>query len=139
VRPLALPDLTGRTILIVDDNDDALDMLGTFLRACGAHVLQARSATAALAYIDMKPHIDAMITDLSMPDMDGTELVRRLRHHPSRSTMPAIALTGFHESYMNTSGFTAFLRKPVNLDALCKTVTDAIEKGHPRSDRQRAG
>ena len=138
MRPIALPDLRDRIILIVDDNDDALDMLGTFLRACGAYVLQARSAPGALAYIDSQPHIDAMITDLSMPEMDGTELVRRLRAHPTRSTMPAIALTGFYESYMDTSGFTAFLRKPVDLDVLCKALMDSID-GDSEGTERRAG
>jgi CheY-like chemotaxis protein len=56
-------------------------MLATFLQACGAYVLQARSASGALAYIDTQPHSDLMITDVSMPEMDGTELVRRLRAH----------------------------------------------------------
>lgn len=139
MRPLALPDLTSRSIVIVDDNGDALDMLGTFLRACGAHVLEARSAIGALAYIDTQPRIDLMITDLSMPDMDGVELVRRLRRHPSRASIPAIALTGFYEFYMNTTGFDGFLHKPVNLDELIKAITTAIEKGHPRSESQRAG
>lgn len=139
MRPLDLPNLSGRTILIVDDNDDALDMLGTFLRACGAYVLQARTAVGALAYIDTQPHIDAMITDLAMPDMDGVELVQRLRRHPSRASIPAIALTGFNEFYMDTAEFTAFLRKPVNLDELCKTITAAIDQRHPRSESQRAG
>lgn len=138
MRPLDLPDLSGRTILIVDDNDDALDMLGTFLRACGAYVLAACSGPSALAYIDSQPHIDAIITDLSMPDMDGTELVRCLRAHRSRSKIPAVALTGFHEFYMDTSGFAAFLRKPVNLDQLCKTLTAVIDGG-PRTESPRAG
>jgi len=141
MRPLDLPDLSGRTILIVDDNDDALDMLGTFLRACGAYVLLARSAIGALAYVDTQSRIDAVITDLAMPDMDGVELVQRLRHHPLHSSIPAIALTGFYEFYMDTrnAGFTAFLQKPVNLDGLCKTITDAIENGHPASGSRRAG
>ena len=71
-----------------------------------------------------------------MPHMDGVELVRRLRAHPSRSAIPAIALTGFYESFTNTSDFTAFLRKPVDLDRLCTAINDAIEKGHPE---KRAG
>jgi CheY-like chemotaxis protein len=136
MRPLALPNLNGRTILVVDDNDDALDMLGTFLQACGAYVLQARTAPGALAYIDTHPHIDVLITDLSMPEMDGTELVRRLRAHPSRSNIPAIALTGFYEFYLNTSDFTAFLRKPADLDRLCTAINEALDKGHPE---KRAG
>lgn len=140
MRPLDLPDLSSRTILIVDDNDDALEMLGTFLRACGAYVLQARSAIGALAYLDTQPRIDAVITDLSMPDMDGVELVQRLRRHPSHGSIPAIALTGFYEFYMDTrnAGFTGFLQKPVNLDTLCRVIIDAIMPGQG-SGARRAG
>jgi hypothetical protein len=47
--PLDLPSLRGLTILIVDDNDDALELLTTFLNACHADVLSARTATGALA------------------------------------------------------------------------------------------
>ena len=43
-----LPDLSGLTLLIVDDSDDSLEVLGTFLRSCGAHVLEARNGPAAL-------------------------------------------------------------------------------------------
>ena len=128
VRPISLPDLSGLTLLVVDDNDDALDMLGTFLGACGARVLQAPSAAAALDHVERQGEIDAIVTDLSMPVADGVELVRRLRQrHPFRA-MPAIALTGFSERYMDTEGvgFDAFLRKPVDLDELCQTIRRVI-------------
>lgn len=119
----ALPDLSGLSLLVVDDNDDSLDMLGTFLRACGAHVFQARNAAAALAYVDTQEPIDAIITDLSMPQMDGVELVGRVRQ---RRTLPAIAITGFYESYTERAGFDAFLRKPVNLDELCRVIRNVV-------------
>jgi CheY-like chemotaxis protein len=128
MQPVDFPDVRNRIILLVDDNEDALEVLGTFLSSCGASILQARTAVDALAYIDTQPHIDVMVTDLSMPDMDGVELVRRLRRHPLRSAMPAIALTGFPESYKDTAGFTAFMLKPANLDDLCKTITTVIEQ-----------
>ena len=136
MRPLNLPDLTGRIILVVDDNDDALDMVGTFLQMCGADVLPACTGFAALAYLDTEPRIDALVTDLSMPGMDGIELVRRLRAHPSRSNIPAIALTGLHEHYLDTSGFTAVLRKPADLDRLCKAIIEGIDQKH---SHKRAG
>jgi len=133
MRPLNFPDLTGRIILVVEDNDDALDMVGTFLRVCGAHILPASTGFAALAYLDTEPRIDAVVTDLSMPGMDGIELLRRLRAHPSRPDIPAIALTGFHEHYLDTSGFSAFLRKPADLDRLCKAIIEGIDQKHPHT------
>jgi len=129
VSPSDLPDLSGLTLLVVDDNDDSLDMLTTFLQACGSRVLQARNAAAALAYVATQEHIDVLITDMSMPQVDGVELVRRVRAR--RPSLPAIALTGFYEEYMDTrtAGFAAFLRKPVNVDALCRAIRNAVRSG----------
>jgi CheY-like chemotaxis protein len=123
-----LPDLSGLTLLIVDDNDDALEVLGTFLRSSGAHVLQARNGPAALAYVDQRLTIDAVVTDLSMPSMDGVELVRQMRQ---RRSIPAIAVTGLYEQYAHTVGraFDAFLKKPVNFDQLCRVIHSAVARG----------
>lgn len=82
--PLDLPDLTGLTVLVVDDNDDAVEILSTFLEACGAHVLFARSARDGLAHIEATPRLDAVVTDVSMPQMAGVEFARRIRQHPRR-------------------------------------------------------
>jgi CheY-like chemotaxis protein len=130
VRPLDLPDLSGLTLLIVDDNDDSLEMLGALLRACGAYVLQARNAGAAIAYVDTQENIDAVVTDLAMPGMDGVELVRQLRQRRPMRAIPAIAVTGFYESYMDTASvaFDAFLRKPVDVDALCRAIQSVVHR-----------
>jgi CheY-like chemotaxis protein len=128
-----LPDLSRLTLLAVDDNADALEVLGTILKSCGAHVLEARDAMDALAYVDATPGLDAIITDLSMPGMDGVELARKVRQQPSRHGLPVIALTGFPERYVDTSAFDAFLKKPVEFDELCCTVhaLTAARNGRP--------
>jgi two-component system, chemotaxis family, CheB/CheR fusion protein len=125
-----LPDLSGLTILVVDDHDDSLQMLGQFLRACRAYVIEARGAMTALSYVQTQDKIDAIVTDLSMPNMDGIELVQRLRAHPRGRSIPAIALTGFYEQYMDTqrTGFNAFLRKPVDFYDLCRTIGDVTRR-----------
>lgn len=129
MRPLKLPDLSGLTLLVVDDNDDSLRVLSEFLRACGSHVLAARGALTALSYLDTQDKIHAVVTDLSMPGIDGVELVTRVRAHPRGHSVPAIALTGFYEQYMDTrgSGFNAFLRKPVDFDELCRTIRSVVD------------
>jgi CheY-like chemotaxis protein len=85
--PLDLPSLRGLTILVVDDNDDALELLTTFLNACHADVLSARTATGAPAYIDTTPSLDAVVTDIAMPDVNGVELVRKIRQHSARKSI----------------------------------------------------
>src|SRR5882762_2764729 len=113
-----LPDLSGLTLIVAEDTDDSLDVLTTFLQACGAR-----------AYLETTPEVDAIVTDLAMPQMDGVELVRKLRDHPGRKPLVAIALTGFSGQYMDTrsAGFDAVLVKPVDLDQLCGTIKALVQ------------
>ena len=127
-KPLNLPDLSPFTLLILDDNDDSLDMLTAFLSACGAQILQARTASGALAYIDGAPKLGAIVTDLAMPEIDGVEFLKKVRAHPQRRTLPVIVLTGFYEDYAGADGFEAFLRKPVDFDLLCSAITTLVER-----------
>jgi len=124
VRPINLPDLSGLTLLVVEDDDDSLDLLRNVLNAYGAHVLEARTGIGALAYVNTTPKIDVLLTDLSMPTMDGIELLCKIRAHPTRNSLPAIALTGYYEKYAgtNTTGFDALLKKPVDFDELARTI-----------------
>jgi CheY-like chemotaxis protein len=129
--PLKLPDLHGLTVLVVDDNEDAVEVMAMFLEACGAHVLTARTAMGGLTYVDVAPKLDLLITDLSMPMMDGVEFVRTIRRHSVswRRSVPVIALTGFPEEYVaKESVFNAFLRKPVDLDRLTGTIQSLVRR-----------
>jgi len=124
MRPIDLPDLSGLTLIVAEDTDDSLDVLTTFLKACGARVMAARNGLEALAHLDTTLQVDVIVTDLAMPQMDGVELVRKLRGHARGRSLPAIALTGYSEQYMDTTsvGFDAVLIKPVDLDQLCDTI-----------------
>jgi CheY-like chemotaxis protein len=127
--PLNFPDLRGLTLLVVDDNEDAVEVLSMFLEICGAAVLVARTAMGGLTYVDVAPKLDLVITDLSMPLMDGVEFVHTIRRHPtpSRRSLPVIALTGFPEDFVKSqSVFNAFLRKPVDLDRLTATIQSLV-------------
>ena len=128
MRALNLPNLSGLTLVVVDDNDDSLDMLDTFLTQCGAEVKAARNVDTALSLIDTEPSIDAVVSDLSMPGRDGLDLIRQLRRHTTRANLPAIALTGFPEHYADArrAGYDVFLQKPVDFDKLCSAIQTAI-------------
>jgi CheY-like chemotaxis protein len=119
-----LPDLSGVTVLIVDDDEDAIEVLSTMMNACGAEVLFARSATEGLAYLDTTPQVDVVVTDISMPNIDGYEFTRKIREHssPAHRSVPVIALTAFHQTYLITETFDAFLQKPVDLERLSAVI-----------------
>jgi CheY-like chemotaxis protein len=126
--PPSLPDLKGMTVLVVDDDDDSLEVLYTFMQACGAHVLTARNSAGALAYVDTAPKLDAVVTDLAMPDIDGVEFARRVRRHPMRKGLPVIAVTAFYETYPNAAVFDAWLRKPLNVGELCALIGRLVNR-----------
>ena len=125
-RALDLPDLAGKTLLVVEDNDDHLELLSTFLEFCGAKVAVARNVDAALTYLRIAK-FDMVISDLAMPGKDGLDLIRSVRASagPER-TVPAIAVTGFYEQYAGAraQGFDVFLQKPVKVDALASTLRE---------------
>jgi two-component system, chemotaxis family, CheB/CheR fusion protein len=130
MRNVGLPDLSGLSVLVVDDTDDVLDLLRTYLTACGARVLAAASGLAALRHLATEAHIDVVVSDLTMPHMDGFELLHWIRAQNGGRRVPVIALTGYPERYAQTDGrFDAFLEKPVHLDELCGVIKATVEKG----------
>jgi len=113
------PDLTGLHVLVVDDNEDARIILGAYLERLGASVTLARNAGDALAAMnEVRAHL--IVSDLSMPGMDGLELLTRIRSLATEqpSPTPAIAFTGFatreNEAAARRAGYAAFIAKPAD-------------------------
>ena len=120
-------DLSGVTVLVVDDQPDARDLMARLLGDCGARVLTAGNAVEALALVEReKP--DVLLSDIGMPDVDGYELLRRVRAlgEARGGRVPAIALTAFARSEDRTRalhhGFRVHLAKPVDPAELIATV-----------------
>ena len=117
--------LQGVQVLVVDDDEDARDLLHAVLQYCGAQVLAAPSSRRALAALDhMRPHV--IICDLVMPGDDGYAFVRALRTRASVRTVPVIALTAYGFAHgaedALAAGFDAFLKKPVEPWRLCSAI-----------------
>jgi CheY-like chemotaxis protein len=119
----AVPHLSGLTILVVDDDKDASEVLAAFLQSHGAYVFRAHDAIDALACLETIETIDVVVTDLSMPGIDGVELTETIRADASHGSMPVVALSGLYTQDVDTTGiFDAFLRKPPNLDELWRWI-----------------
>jgi CheY-like chemotaxis protein len=125
---LCVTDLTGIRVMVVDDDKDNVEVMDMFLRICGATVLTARSGAEALSYLNARPPIDVLLTDLTMPAVDGIELVRRIRAHRTHGGVPAVAVSGYPESHFGRDAdyFLAFLLKPVDLDTLAASVKRVV-------------
>ncbi|HEX3282940.1 MAG TPA: PAS domain S-box protein [Pyrinomonadaceae bacterium] len=134
------PEKTGSTgalankfILVVDDSAETTEMLGKLLQLEGAFVESARSGAEALE-IAQRKSFDLVVSDISMPEMDGYLLLRKLRELPSMANVPAVALTGYGRGAdvdrALEEGFAEHLTKPLDLDQLLvivRRLTDANE------------
>jgi PAS domain S-box-containing protein len=122
-------DLSGIKVLLVDDETDALESLSRTLAESGAIVFTAQSAGAALGLLHSKsPHV--LVSDIGMPDMDGYELLRRVRALDGvAADLPAIALTAFarpsDRMLSLRAGYIAHLVKPADPLQLLATISAA--------------
>lgn len=124
--PLPISSPQRRRILVVDDARLAAFTLGKLLEALGHEVVVADSGAAALAAAQAaRP--DIVFTDLSMPDIDGYELLHRLRQSAELAQVPVVALTGYGNAsdrkQTEAAGFHDHLVKPVSLAALQTVLT----------------
>jgi CheY-like chemotaxis protein len=110
-------------VLLVDDNDDAAEMMAELLREMGHEVTVAHDGPSALAATLVRTPAVALL-DIGLPIMDGYELARRLRlQHP---TLRLVALTGYGQESDRLqslqAGFDVHLVKPVDLPALAEAL-----------------
>src|SRR5688572_9082589 len=117
--------LKAKFILVVDDSPETTEMLGKLLELEGAFVDSARSGREALELARQK-NFDLVISDISMPEMDGYELLQKLRSIPQMADIPAVALTGYGRTNdverALEEGFAEHLTKPLDLDDLLLVV-----------------
>jgi PAS domain S-box-containing protein len=112
------PSLKGIKVLVVDDDEDARDVLKAALNSYGAEVTTATGAPQALDTIASKK-IDVLVSDINMPGMDGYELIRRVRAmRPEQGgRIPAVALTAYARAEDRLralqSGYQTHVPKPV--------------------------
>jgi len=115
-------------LLIVDDNVDAADAIGTLLALNGFEVATAHDPDAAMERaIAVNP--DVILLDIGLPGMTGYELARKLRAHPDVAHARLIALTGYGRAedaeQAQEAGFDGYLVKPVDAEQLRLRI-DAI-------------
>ena len=123
-----LRSFPNRRILVVDDNYDAGEMLGTLLEALGATVSGVHRGRSALERLDQFDP-DTMLLDIGMPDMDGYELARQVRSIPNHANTLLIALTGWGQErdygQSQAAGFDHHMVKPLDIDELRDLLTRA--------------
>jgi signal transduction histidine kinase/ActR/RegA family two-component response regulator len=133
----AVQGLEGLRALVVDDDRDTRELLSELLRSRGLQVTVVASGAEGLAALDREVP-DVLVSDIAMPDLDGFELIARIRARPADrgGAVPAVALTAYARAQDSerslASGFHAHLSKPVDIDELLSTVAKIAAKD-PRS------
>jgi DNA-binding response OmpR family regulator len=136
-------DLTTDTktwrVLIVDDEPDNLAVASDFLGFFGATTAKAGDGQEGLDLLDsFKPNV--ILIDLSMPRMDGWELLRRLRAKPDLQGVPLMALTALTVDMdavnVNDAGFDTCVTKPFHVQELLDAVKACIIKVQAKQVQQ---
>lgn len=129
--------MAPRRVLIVDDDVDALRLVGMMLERQGYQILAAATGQQALQKaIETQP--DLIILDVMMPDMDGYEVASRIRSHPATEPIPILmftAKTGVNDKIAGyQAGADDYLTKPIHPQDLVTRVENLLER-QPTTDR----
>lgn len=123
--------MSGKWVLVVDDEPQILRALRTSLRAAGYQVASAASAEEALAAAALQPP-DAVILDLVLPDGNGTGVCHELRKW---SSAPVIVLSAVGEEREKVTALDAgaddYVTKPVGIDELLARLRAALRRVSP--------
>jgi two-component system cell cycle response regulator DivK len=119
-------------ILIVDDNEQNAKLAGDVLRAAGFRTIEAEAGADALARATTDLP-DAILLDVRLADMDGTEVARRLKGDTRTAHIPVVAMTslalGEGGEWFLEAGFDGYLEKPIDVRTFPDAVRRFIEAG----------
>jgi PAS domain S-box-containing protein len=123
------PRLDGVRVLVVDDEADARALMGTVLGQCGADVATVSSAAAAMDAL-RRERYDVLLSDISMPEEDGYQLMRKVR--ALNASIPAAAVTAFARAEDReaalAAGFQLHVAKPVEPAVLARAVQSLVRR-----------
>ncbi|HVG17574.1 MAG TPA: GAF domain-containing protein [Blastocatellia bacterium] len=124
--------LGGLQLLIIEDDADTLEMMRVLFEAQSIKVIGAATAEEAFALLDVE-RPDVIISDISLPEMDGCEFARRIRADVRFKGLPMIALTGLvsndDRERALEAGFDYHLPKPINYGELFAAVKELAKSG----------
>ena len=117
-------------VLVVEDEYDSQQMVSKILQHQGMEVYVAHNGRECMDMVlQVRPFV--VITDLSMPGMDGWETLEALRLNPQTSHLPVIAMTAYHSVAVaadaQRAGFDAYFSKPLDLPSFVACIRDLAD------------
>jgi len=119
-----------RTLLIIEDDRDFLTLLVQHAKSLGYKTIEASNAHDALEIFG-HTSVDAILLDLGLPDMAGSELIDRLKADPKTSEIPIYVISAHKMDEINRDNLVGYLEKPVDYDA----ITQALKVLEEEKDR----
>ena len=124
-------------ILVVEDDENTRKLMSTILKRNRFEVLQAEDGVAALDLMD-REHVDLVVLDLMMPNMDGYELTRQLRL--AWTNLPILMVTARQDAIDKREGFIAgtddYMTKPVDKEEMVLRIKALLRRAQIVADRR---
>ncbi len=123
--------MAGEQILVVEDNELNMKLFRDVLQAKGYRTLEATTGAGAVELATAE-RPDLVLMDIQLPDIDGVEVLGRLRADERTASTPVLALTaqamrGDRERFL-AAGFDGYVSKPVNIVELVCTVREHCDR-----------
>lgn len=120
---------TSKTVLIIEDEEDAAELFAEMMRVSGFRVLKTSSSTPAIAMMAAeKP--DVIILDIMMPEVSGLDILRQMRREPELADIPVVVVSAksMPADIKNgmEAGASTYLTKPVGFMDLKEAVERAL-------------
>jgi two-component system, cell cycle response regulator DivK len=117
--------MTGKSILLVEDNEVNRRLAGFLLRSHGYQVREATAAQEAFEIVE-KEHPDLIVMDIQLPGMDGLEVTRKLKAQPATADIPVIAVTSYamkgDREKALAAGCVGYVTKPIDKNTFIQEV-----------------
>lgn len=124
--------MNGPTILYIEDNPENRLLVRRILQAEGYTVVEAPDGPSGLEAAAVSPPPDLILLDINLPEMDGYELVGKLRQIPGLAATPIIALTAYalkgDRERILAAGCDGYIQKPIDVDSLPVQVASFLKK-----------
>lgn len=124
-----MDELANWSVLLVEDEVDAQDVVTSLLHQYEISVTNAYSGEDALSLLqDNRPTL--AIIDLALPNMDGWQLLETMRSDPALADIPAVAMTAYHSTHVAqeavAAGFAAYFPKPINARTFVEDLVNVL-------------
>jgi CheY-like chemotaxis protein len=132
--PAIVVAMAGKQVLVVEDNEKSMKLFRDVLQATGYRTLEATTGRQAIE-LATEQAPDLVLMDIRLPDIDGVEVLTRLRADERTASMPVLALTaeamhGDRDRFLAV-GFDGYVSKPMNIAELLGTVRRHCDRRDP--------